>query len=473
VYLEKLNILFINLKISIDNIQILYIIFNNKTNLTEINMETTTPPPARRWVWTFFPIWTGQAFSLLGSQLVQFALVWWLTRTTGSATVLAIATLAAMLPQVLLSPLAGALIDRTSRRTVMIIADGIVAAATLALAALFALGLAQVWAVYLMLFGRAAAGAFHYPAMQAATSLMVPKEHLARVQGLNQMLMGAMSIIAAPLGALLLELLPMQGVLAVDVTTALIAVLPLLFVRIPEPARVAAASPGETRPSLWQDFGEGLRYVRAWPGLLLLMCMAALINFLLTPASALTPLLVTRHFQGQAFHLAALESAIGIGVIAGGLFLGVWGGFKRRIVTSMAGLIGIGAGALLLGLTPASTFWLAVAAMFVLGFANPVTNGPLLAAVQAAVAPEMQGRVFTLIMSVAGAMAPLGLLLGGPLADAFGVRFWYILGGAGSLAMALAAFLTPAVIHLEDGRPGASVAPPLPAQPLPADAPAD
>ena len=189
----------------------------------------------KNWAGPFFTIWTGQAFSLLGSRLVQFALIWWLTRTTGSATVLATASLVALLPQVILGPVVGALVDRWNRRLVMLVADSVVAIATLLLAFLFWHGSVQIWQVYLLLFARAIGGGFHWPAMTASTSLMVPENNLSRIQGLNQMLQGGMGILAAPLGALLLEILPMQGVLAIDVGTALLAITPLLFIGVSQP----------------------------------------------------------------------------------------------------------------------------------------------------------------------------------------------------------------------------------------------
>ena len=138
-------------------------------------------------------------------------MVWWLTKTTGSGVVLAIASLAGLLPQVLIGPFAGTLVDRWNRRLTMIVADSLVALATLLLAALFALGEIQAWHIYSLMFVRSVAGTFHWAAMQTSTSLMVPKEHLSRIQGVNQMLNGGLNIISAPLGALLLELLPMEG----------------------------------------------------------------------------------------------------------------------------------------------------------------------------------------------------------------------------------------------------------------------
>jgi DHA3 family macrolide efflux protein-like MFS transporter len=407
-----------------------------------------------KWVVPFFSIWTGQALSLLGSQLVQFALIWWLTITTGSATVLATASIVGILPQVLLGPFVGALVDRWSRRVIMILADLLIAGITLGLAALFAFGVVQAWHIYLALFFRALAGTFHFPAMAASTSLMVPKEHLTRIQGANQTLQGGLNIVAAPLGALLMELLPMQGIIAIDVITALLAVTPLLFIPVPQPAFLENVDPGSSKPSVWADLRAGVRYVWNWPGLLAILIMAALINLVLNPAFALLPILVKNVFGGGAIQLAWMESTGGIGIVAGGLLLGVWGGFRRRIMTSLLGLIGIGLGALVIGLTPAGMFPLAIAAFFMVGVMLPLTNGPLFAIVQAAVAPEMQGRVFTLIGSVAAAMSPLGLAIAGPISDTIGERTWFLVGGLVTGLMGLVSYLIPAIRSIEDQHPG-------------------
>ena len=407
---------------------------------------------AKNWAAPFFTIWTGQAFSLLGSQLVQFALIWWLTKTTGSATVLATASLVGLLPQVVLGPFIGALVDRWNRRVIMILADFTIALATLGLAVLFWSGEIEFWHVYLLMFIRSTAGGFHWPAMQASTTLMVPGEHLARVQGLNQMLQGIMNILSAPLGAVLLDVLTVQGILMIDIGTAMLAILPLFFIRVPQPPRSEAAIAAGEKSSLWQDFRAGFRYVFSWPGLVIIGVMATLINFLLTPATALTPLLVTEHFSGGAMQLAGLESILGIGVVAGGIILSAWGGFRRRILTSLLGLLGMGLGGLLVGFTPSTAYPLALAAFFILGFSLPITNGPLLAAVQAVVAPEMQGRVFTLINSAAMAMSPLGLIIAGPMADKFGVQAWFIVGGIVTIAMGVVGYFIPAVTQLEEGR---------------------
>jgi MFS transporter, DHA3 family, macrolide efflux protein len=401
------------------------------------------------WKKKFFVIWSGQALSLVGSGLVQFALVWWLTQTTGSAAVLASATLAAMLPDIFLGPFAGAVVDRFNRKAVMILADSLVAAATLVLVLLFASGLIQIWHVYLILFVRAFGGIFHYPAMQASTSLMVPKEHLARIAGLNQLLRGILSIATPPLGALVMTLLPMYSVLSIDILTALTAVIPLLLVSIPQPQR-SNGSETVTPRVLLRDVREGLRYVRARPGLVAVLIMAMVINFLYNPAGMLMPLLVKNHFSGGAWHLSLIESAFGIGMIAGSLILSTWGGFKRQIYTSMLGLIGMGLGALIVGLSPAEAFSLAVVGYILSGLMNPITNGPLMALLQTRVEPAVQGRVMTLVQSCAMAMMPLGMLLAAPISDWLGIQAWFVAAGVVTAGMGIAGFFIPAVLRMEE-----------------------
>lgn len=417
--------------------------------MTENN---ATLQPEKPWAAKFFTIWTGQAFSLLGSSLVQFALVWWLTSTTGSATVLATSTLMALLPQILLSPFAGALVDRWDRRWIMVLADAVIALATLGLVYLFATDQAQVWHVYAALLVRSMGGAFHSPAMSASTALMVPSRHLTRVAGANQTLQGLLSIFAPPLGALLIGLLPTQGVLAIDIVTALLAILPLLFIAIPKPPRQAAPEKF-IKTSYWQDFRAGFYYLSRAPGLLGITLLAMSLNFLLAPAAAFMPLVVTKVFEKGVQELAWVEMGFGVGTIAAGVALSAWGGFKRKIVTSLIGVLGIGVSVLMVGVIPAHLFWLIIAAYVLVGIASVFANGPLMAIFQSAVAPDIQGRVHSLIGAGASAMMPLSLLIAGPVSDWLGVRAWYMFGGVVCILITIAAFSIPAIMNVEKDPP--------------------
>lgn len=410
-------------------------------------MATTSSD--RSWRVPFFTIWLGQAASLLGSSLVQFALVWWLTLQTGSATVLAIASLVGILPTIVLGPFAGAMVDRLNRRRVMIIADAGIAAATALLAVIYILGWMQPWHIYVILLVRAIGSTFHWPAMQASTTLLVPKEQLARIGGMNQTLSGLMSIVSPPLGALVVSVLPLYGALSIDILTALIAITTLLFVAIPQPQSEGVAPDGHPLRTLLQDVAAGFRYVVRWRGLLILLIMAAMLNMLLNPIGVLLPLLVTRVFKGGALQLGSLESVFGVGIVLGGIALSAWGGFKHRMLTVTLGLFGQGIGIIAIGLAPAAAFWLVLAGIFVVGVMLAFTNGPLLAVMQVAVAPEMQGRVFTTMASLSSLLAPLGLALAGPLSDALGLRIWYIITAVLCVAAGFLSLLLPAVRNLD------------------------
>ena len=371
-----------------------------------------------------------------------------MTKATGSATVLATATLFAVLPGVILGPLAGVLVDRWNRRRIIMIADG-VGALGAGLLLLFWADAIQLWHVYIITFVRSLAGTFHFAAVQASTSLMVPEEQLARVSGMNQTVQGINMVAAPPIGALLLEVLDLHGMMAIDVITALSAIGLVFFVAIPQPIITMQAS-GQL--SILADLRTGLRYIWSWPGLFMGLILSSFLNFLLGPAFSLLPILVTRHFQGTAIHFAILNTTLGLGFVVGGIILSVWGGFKRRIYTAVAGIAGMSVGALLIALAPADGYWIAVVGMAIFGILNPIANGPFMAIMQAVVAPEMQGRFFTVMMTMSQGMVPLGLLLAGPVADAFGVQIWFLIGAIGLLVISAIFFFTPSLRNLEDHR---------------------
>jgi DHA3 family macrolide efflux protein-like MFS transporter len=412
-------------------------------------METVSSQPlkATSWKIPFFTIWTGQVFSLIGSRVVQFALVWWLTQLTGSATVLATASMVALIPEILLAPIAGAYVDRWNRRVVMMVADGLIALALLWLAYLFWVSAVQVWHVYLVMAVRAVGGSFHWPAMQASTSLMVPDKHLTRVAGLNQTLNGVLNILAPPLGALLMGVMPLHGVMLVDVGTAMLAITSLLFVHIPQPKRDDV---GAEKPTIWADMHEGLRYIWGWPGLVAVIGVAMIVKIALTPAFSLLPLLVSQHFHGGAAQLSLLEAVAGVGIVLGGLVLSVWGGFRRKIYITVTGMVGLGLSFVVLSLTPGSLFWMALASIFVVGLTIPLIDGPIMAILQGTVAPEIQGRVFTLMSSLLWITSPFSLAVAGPVSDWLGLRVWYVAAGTLCGLAGLALFFIPAIVNIEE-----------------------
>lgn len=395
----------------------------------------------------FWTIWGGQAVSLAGSQAVQFALIWWLTVQTRDARILTLATALGLLPQVVLGPLIGVFVDRWNRKKIMWIADAGVALAAAGLAFLFASGRANPVQVLILLFLRALGAAFHAPAMLASTTLMVPPSRLNRVQGLNQGLQGLMQVLTPPLGALLIGILSMALVMCVDVVTALAALIPLMLIAIPQPS-TTPGSP-EERQRVIPAFIEGLGFLRNRTGHLLLVSMSAAINLFLVPAFSLLPLLVENSLKGEAVDLAWLTSAFGLGMLLGGLAVSVWRGPEKRIVSVLAGVGALGISVLAVGILPLRLPFL-TAAILAVGLAAPFVNGPAQVILQTTIPPEMQGRVFSLITSLAGLTAPLGLGVAGFAAEWLGLRSWYVGAGLTCLALSLVGSLCRPLREIEE-----------------------
>jgi DHA3 family macrolide efflux protein-like MFS transporter len=203
------------------------------------------------------------------------------------------------------------------------------------------------------------------------------------------------------------------------------------------------------KSTVWQDMKAGLKYVVSWPGLMVIGLMTIVVNFTIFPAFSLLPLMVKEFFGGNAIQLGWVQSAMGIGVFTGGALLGLWGGFKRKIFTSLSALVGLGIGILIVALAPSSALFMAIIGAYIAGAMISMIMGPFYAIIQSSVEPEMQARVFALMSSVGTAMVPLGLLIAGPISDHFSIQSWFLMGGIVCILMAIVALSIPAVVNLE------------------------
>jgi len=399
----------------------------------------------RGWVGRFALFWGSQTISRFGGAFSGFALIWWVAQTYGTATSLATGVMISMLPGILLGPLIGTIVDRNNRKFFIILSEVVQAVCAGALFVLAYYQMLEIWHLYTVMFINSLTGQFQYMAIMAATPMLVPTEHLQRVSGLSQLREGAVAIIAPPVGALMLEFIQLEGILMLEVVMSLVAALIMLGIVVPNPP----AKPVEEQVSVMADLRAGFRYVLGWPSLLALMSIAMVLNLLFNPAFALMPLLVKNVLQGGALQLAWLEMALGLGMIVGAVLLAAWGGFKRRIYTMVLGVLGMGIGAIVLARIEADGLYVAIASMALFGLVQPLANGPILAIIQARVAPEMQGRVMGFMGSMAGAIAPLGLLLAGPISDRFGLQSWYFAAGVMSLLTVPLVLLWPLVRDIE------------------------
>ena len=387
---------------------------------------------AQNWKKQFFTIYLGQAFSLFGSSAVQFAIIWWLTVQTESAITLTIASIAAFLPSLFIGPFSGVLIDRLNRRTVMIAADSLVALSSVVLGVMFIVTKAPpVGFIYLILFIRGLGTTFHGPAIQAAIPLLVPPEMLTKAGGWGNIVNSATAMLGPVLGAALMGFMPMSGIMLVDILGAAFAIGCLFFVKIPDIPRN-----GE-RPHVFADMKDGLRAIRANRPLMAVFVPLALVNILYNPMVSLFPLLVRTHYMGGVWRTSIAELIFASGLLTSSAVIGVWGGMKRRFLMSSLAIGILGVGATLSGILPTGGFMIFAVCCFFSGAGSAFINVPMMAYTQESIAPEMLGKVLSLLMSAMSLAMPVGLLIAGPVSEAVGVEKWFFWSGIAIIITAI------------------------------------
>lgn len=374
-------------------------------------MSTKKPAGLPGTMRTFTIIWFGQLISALGSGLSGFALGVWIYERTGSATMFALVILSFMVPGVLFSPVAGALVDRWNRRLILILCDTAAAAAMLGVLLLELNNALEVWHLFGLAFISAIAGAFQWPAFSAATTMLVPKEHLGRAGGMTQIGEAVSQLLSPALAGVLFVSIGLGGIILVDLVTFMAAVGTLLLVSIPEPVR-AAPIPG-VKPSLWKEIRFGWDYIMARRGLLLLLLYFATVNFGFGFTNPLFVPLVLEISGPQEAGLAF--SVLGLGSVAGTLIMSAWGGPKRRVYGVLGSGIWAGIAFFFHGVAP--LLWVVAVAGFLFNLSMPIMAASSQALWQTKTAPDVQGRVFSVRRLIAQFTAPLGTLIAGPLVD--------------------------------------------------------
>ncbi|HHD1956457.1 TPA: MFS transporter [Klebsiella pneumoniae] len=398
--------------------------------------------PGPGWSLRFWAIFVGQALSLCGSALTQFVLLWWITDTTGSVSDLAVAGIVALLPQALLSPLGGVLADRYSRRLLMIIPDVISAICMMVLIVLFNTESIEIWHIWVMLGIRSAMQAFQAPAAAASTYMLVPKSFLMRAAGLNQALQSMTVVIAAPLGALAISIMPIGWALSIDVLTALCAVIPLLIFAIPQ-----NRAPRQAGSSIVIEFKEGIDTIRNTPGLTQLFLLLATTVLVIMPSFTLLPLLVKQHFGGGANQVALMEGLSGVGMVLGGLIVAAMQ-LRTPIYWILAGFATSCFAVALTAQVPSALFGLAVAYWVISGVCFVFGSAPLTALLQTIIPNYLQGRVLSIMNSMMSLAAPIGLLLITPLGEIFDVRAIFLIAGILGGLVSISGFFSPKLLKL-------------------------
>jgi DHA3 family macrolide efflux protein-like MFS transporter len=390
-------------------------------------------------------VWSGQAVSLVTSGAAGWALIWFLTETTASASILALSTIMYFLPIALLGPFAGTLIDRYNRKRIMIVADLSIAAVTIIMACLIMGGLTSVPLILVMIAVRSIGTTFHQPAMQAVMPLLVPDRHLVRINSLDQGVMAVSQIGAPALGIFMYTALGLQFALFADAVGALLACVILLLVSIPN-----VHLEKDERTTVLGELKDGLQAVRGVRGMALMLGIVTLGCAAYMPVASLFPLMTYQHFEGSGYDAALVEAIYGVGFLVGSAILGIWGGGKRLYLLLCCSMIVCGLLFAASGLLPSHAFiWFVVLSGF-MALAGAFFNGPMMTIVQRRVEPKKLGRVMALISSLMSLSAPVGLAVAGPIADKTGVAAWFVICGALLTVISIVALFLKNARSLDD-----------------------
>lgn len=396
----------------------------------------------RSWEKVFAIIWTGQLFSTLSSSVVGYAVIFWLSVKTGSAEVLAYATIAALAPQMGLGLFTGVFIDRWDRKKIMIYSDLFIAVCSAILCVLFYLGEVEVIYVYILLALRSVGSAFHLPAMQASVPPLAPESQLMRISGVNQIIQSTSVIVGPALAALFITALDMVHVLLFDIVGATIAIISLLMVFIPNPEK----SENRQKPDVVKEIKEGLNEIFSKAGLSWMFIFLVAATFFIMPVSALFPLMTLNHFSGDTYQMSLVEIAWGVGMLLGGAAMGFLKVNKITLVNLMYLLLGLTFA--FSGALPASGFIVFVGITTIGGVSGAIYNGAFIVVVQTLINPAVLGRVFSIYGSITLIPSMFGLLATGFIADSIGITNAFIIAGLAIMAIGAASFLTPSIARM-------------------------
>lgn len=371
---------------------------------------------------SYMLFWSGQLFSLFGSSVAYFVLIWWITETTQSAIILSIAIFSNILLMTIFMPIAGVLADKVNRKILIGIVDSGQAIVTFILIMLFHFNIANVWIVIGFISLRSIFQAFHLPTVNAIIPAMVPKEKLSRINGVNYLFTGVVQLLAPGLAAFLYVFLAIKQLLWIDIITFYIALIPLVFIKIPSFNRKSEAQELVKKTSFFKEFRLGIRTLKIIPGLTTLIILSMLLNFLIQPLNALLSLFIYVDHNGTALLYALATIIFQAGMISGALLTSVkkhWNNKIRVIfLTILFALIGY----MILGLAPKGTF-LVIGGLggFILGFNLPIINALYQTFLQTTVPTDKIGRVASIDQTLSMAISPIATIIAGPIAELIGI----------------------------------------------------
>lgn len=372
---------------------------------------------------------SSQTISLLGSSLVQYAMLWHITLQTKSGAMMTLYIICGFVPTFILSPFAGVWADRYDRKRLIILSDAMIALVTLGLALAFLAGFEPIWLLLVGAALRAIGSAVQGPAVGAILPQIVPEDRLIRANGLNSTIQSAIMLVSPLLSGALLTLASLELIFFIDVITAGLAITVLLVLKVATHAKAAR----QQESGYFNDMMEGFRYIRDHRYLVSYFAYVGLFLFLISPAAFLTPLQVARSFGEDVWRLSAIEMVFSLGMLAGGVLITSWGGFRNRMHTMIVSNLVMALCSIALALVP--SFWLYLLVMGVFGISMPLYNTPSAVIIQEHVESDFLGRVFSVLTMLFTSIMPLAMLLFGPIADSMPIE--WLLFGTGAILLAL------------------------------------
>lgn len=381
--------------------------------------ETASKKTFRDYIFFMF----GQQFSLLGSLIIGFSITWWLTVETGSALILSISSFLMFVPQVIIAPFAGVLTDRMDRKKILLLTDSGQAILTFGLFLFFLTNISNVWIVLTVNTFRSMLFAVHYPAFQAIIPAMIPKDKLSRINGANMLFGGLVQISGPVIAAFLLNFFQLREIFFIDIATFFIALIPLLVIRIPPTNK----SEEDKKSSFRKDFKEGFKIIKNIPGLLALIVMAMIFNVISRPFYVLMPYFIKYIHLGTALDLSLYMAGMQTGSVIGSLVATFKKEWKHKVKLNLFGLSIIYFGYLLITFSPQGNFIFMSLTVFGSYIIFPITISTYLTILQTSVPSDKIGRVMSIDHTISMAIAPIGALIVGPVAELMGIRELFLI----------------------------------------------
>ena len=361
--------------------------------------------------------------SLLTSAIVQYAIIWHITFKTGSAVDLAMATIAGILPQILLGPIAGVIVDRFDRKKIMMYSNGMIAVATLVLGILFLYGEPSMMGMYIVLAVRSLGSTFHSPSFTASIPMLAPKEKLVKISGINQTINSITLIIAPILAGILFGAIPLPYIIFLDIIGAIFGIGSIAMVHIPNPEKK------EEKSNILLEMKQGFGEIKQSRFLLILTIYVIAICIIFMPIASMYPLITKNYFRLEAIHVSIVEVLFSIGMLVGGIAMAKEVGFRKKQYTILVAMLIFAVALIASGLIPNSMFWMFVFLTFVMGSMGPFFEGLYTVILQTKIEPQKQGRVFSIVMSFMQLATPIGLFLVAPIAEQIGVEKMFVISG--------------------------------------------